>query len=245
VSAWITAVGSANTTQAEVTVLTNMVVAMKGDGSWAKLDRLWIFATTTQAAAMVDLVARASITLPVAPTFTARLGFTGNGTTQYIDTGYNPATGVQYTQNSASFGVWIQAAATSGNMYLGSHSTTNNINKSGTSSGFDVNGGAGTTKVTNPTSGVGFQHTERTTSGLIGISHNGVSLGTGVSSAAARTSANLFALASNNGSGVATGFGTQTESVVFAGGSMGTTLATTFYNDVHTALTAISAVNFP
>ena len=44
-----------------------------------------------------------------APTFTAYEGFTGNGTTQYIDCNWNPAAnGVNYTQNSASQIIYIR-----------------------------------------------------------------------------------------------------------------------------------------
>jgi len=44
-----------------------------------------------------------------APTFTALEGFTGNGTTQYIDCNWNPSVnGVNYVQNSASFGYYAR-----------------------------------------------------------------------------------------------------------------------------------------
>lgn len=54
------------------------------------------------------------------PTFTATEGFTGDGSTAYIDTGYNPATdGSQYTQNSASMGVWVRGKGASGSHVFG------------------------------------------------------------------------------------------------------------------------------
>ena len=44
-----------------------------------------------------------------APTFTALEGFTGNGTTQYIDCNWNPSvSGVNYTQNSASMIMYVR-----------------------------------------------------------------------------------------------------------------------------------------
>lgn len=43
------------------------------------------------------------------PTWTQWEGFTGNGTSSYLNTNYNPATqGVVYVQNSASLGVYIR-----------------------------------------------------------------------------------------------------------------------------------------
>ena len=44
-----------------------------------------------------------------APTFTALEGFTGNGTTQYIDCNWNPSVnGVNYVQNSASMIIYVR-----------------------------------------------------------------------------------------------------------------------------------------
>jgi hypothetical protein len=83
-----------------------LLTSMKADGVWAKLDVFYVFAQDGSAqfgtlnwknpnanqAALVN-----------APAFVSNGGFTGNGTSSYIDTNFNPATqGVQYTLNNAS-----------------------------------------------------------------------------------------------------------------------------------------------
>jgi hypothetical protein len=74
------------------------------------------------------------------PTWTANQGFTGNGTSSYIDTNFNPATqGVNYTLNDASRYYMhfagtnlnadgISSSALRGQIRLGSNTTNHAIN---------------------------------------------------------------------------------------------------------------------
>jgi hypothetical protein len=83
-----------------------LVLALKSGGIWTKLDVLYIFAndggsnfgTLNWKAPTLN-----QATLINSPTFTNNQGFTGNGTSSYINTNFNPATqGVNYTLNNAS-----------------------------------------------------------------------------------------------------------------------------------------------
>lgn len=70
-----------------------------------KMDRLWIHGLSDSIAARTSFVNPNStmITAVNSPTFTANIGFTGNGSTSYLNTNFNPAThGVNYTLNNAS-----------------------------------------------------------------------------------------------------------------------------------------------
>jgi hypothetical protein len=83
-----------------------LLKSMKADGVWAKLDVFYVFAQDGGSAFGTlnwkNPNANQS-TLVNSPTFVSNGGFTGNGTSSYIDTNFNPATqGVQYTQNNAS-----------------------------------------------------------------------------------------------------------------------------------------------
>lgn len=73
-----------------------------------EFDRLWIHGLSNQIAARISLVNALTadlITNVNSTTFTASEGFTGNGTTMYLDTNYNPSTnGVKYTLNNFSMG---------------------------------------------------------------------------------------------------------------------------------------------
>ena len=73
--------------------------------NFTEFDRLWIFGLSDSIAARTSLVNPTSkmITEVNSPTFTASKGYTGNGSTSYLNTNYNPSTqGVKYTLNNAS-----------------------------------------------------------------------------------------------------------------------------------------------
>lgn len=74
-----------------------------------EFDRLWIHGLSNNIAARTSFVNPSSTiaTAINAPTFTPYKGYQGNGSTQYLDTNFNPATqGVKYTLNNASLGVY-------------------------------------------------------------------------------------------------------------------------------------------
>lgn len=75
------------------------------------LDRMWLLANQTSEAALKDLVTLSNATAVNSPTFTAFEGYTGNGTSSYINTNWNGRTAghaVAYTLNSASFGIYFR-----------------------------------------------------------------------------------------------------------------------------------------
>ena len=78
----------------------------------SEFDRLWVHGLSNQIAARISLVNALTadlITEVNAPTFTAGVGFTGDGTTDYLDLNFQPSTdGIKYTLNDCSFGVYTQ-----------------------------------------------------------------------------------------------------------------------------------------
>jgi len=83
-----------------------LLTSLKSTGVWAKLDVFYVFAQDGGSAfATLNWKNPAANQAGIAssPTFTSNQGFTGNGTSSYIDTNFNPLTqGAQYTQNDAS-----------------------------------------------------------------------------------------------------------------------------------------------
>lgn len=76
-----------------------------------EFDRLWIHGLSNNIAARTSFVNPLStlITEVNSPTFTPNLGYTGDGTSSYLNSNFNPATqGVKYTLNSASGFTYIQ-----------------------------------------------------------------------------------------------------------------------------------------
>jgi hypothetical protein len=87
-------------------------------GAWDELDVYYLFANNgSKEFATLNWKNPNShqATLVNSPTFNAGQGFTFNGTSSYIDTNYNPSTqGVKFTQNSASRGLYMRTAPSSG-----------------------------------------------------------------------------------------------------------------------------------
>jgi hypothetical protein len=107
--AWVAAViahgGTVSATQEGY--VDTLIVGLKADGLFSKLDRLWLFASENQDQALVDIIADASATNVNSTTFTANVGYTG-GSGTYIDSNFNPTTAPSphYIQDSASLFGW-------------------------------------------------------------------------------------------------------------------------------------------
>jgi hypothetical protein len=89
--------------------INDFILQLKSDSNWDKLDRLWLFATEHQAHAEVSLKNPSStrVTEVNSPTWTADKGYSGNTSSQYINTNFNASTeGVNYQLNNSSFGVY-------------------------------------------------------------------------------------------------------------------------------------------
>lgn len=105
-----TALGYTAPSAAQQTLQNTLVEDLKTAGVWDKLDVFYVFATDGDSDfATLNWKAPSShqVTKVNSPTFTADGGFTGNGSSSYLNTNYNPETsGTNYTLNDASISVW-------------------------------------------------------------------------------------------------------------------------------------------
>jgi hypothetical protein len=129
VDAVVTAGGSVSTTQQNY--VNTLIVGLKNDGVWSSLDRLWLYAgESSPQQAEIDLRNLATSTIHGTLTLAAG-GYTGDGSTGYIDTGFNPTTADgNFSANAGSIGVYDRTNNTSDNygntsmgQYNGSHIT--------------------------------------------------------------------------------------------------------------------------
>lgn len=81
-----------------------LVLDLKSGGIWSKLDTFGVFANDGGSNfGLICWKRKVLMTAVNSPTFTTNQGFTGNGTSSYIDTNFNPATqGINYTRTNAS-----------------------------------------------------------------------------------------------------------------------------------------------
>ncbi len=80
------------------------VRALKSSGVWPILDAIYLFAAANSQAALINLKNPGTFnaTAVSSPTFTSNQGFTGNGTSSYVNSNFTPSTaGGNFQQNSA------------------------------------------------------------------------------------------------------------------------------------------------
>jgi len=93
-----------------------------------EFDRLWVHGLSNETAARVSIINPTStpITNVNSTTFTAGEGFTGNGTTMYLNSKFNPNIhGVKFTQNSAAFGFYTLLDLIEQSVYMGGSAGAN------------------------------------------------------------------------------------------------------------------------
>ena len=94
--------------QVKQNILLNTLIS---SGVWAKLDTLFVLANDGGASfACINWKnpTGTKATLVNSPTFTSNAGFTGNGTSSYIDTNYNPSGSLNYKLNDASRYIYVK-----------------------------------------------------------------------------------------------------------------------------------------
>lgn len=100
---------------ADETIYDTLICGLQTDGVFAELDALWTPMIAPDATtAALNLVSGSFGLTPVnSPTFTAYLGYAGNGSNTSITTGLTPGSGTLYSQSSASFGGCDMTSGTS------------------------------------------------------------------------------------------------------------------------------------
>lgn len=88
------------------------IKALKDSGVWAKLDCFYMFAAHDAQTSLLNWIKDAhNCTAIASPTFNADQGYTGNGSSTYLRTNYNPSSqAVNYAASSASMGCYIRTA---------------------------------------------------------------------------------------------------------------------------------------
>jgi hypothetical protein len=123
-TAWESAVvGDGGTVSAGRKSLVNaLIVSLKADGVWTKIDRLWLYAAENSQSALRDIRGANASTANGSPAFAADDGYTGEdvgaapGVTKYIDTGFNPSSGTpNFGKNAGHASAWIHSDFTTVN----------------------------------------------------------------------------------------------------------------------------------
>lgn len=90
-------------------LIDTLVGSLKSAGVWSKLDAFYMLAAADSQAARLNWIAdQYNLTAVNSPTFEADRGYTGNASSSYLDTGFNPATASnpKFVLNSGHVGVY-------------------------------------------------------------------------------------------------------------------------------------------
>lgn len=150
-----------------------------------KLDALYRKDGPTEQASKLNLLGDAyNLTGVASPTWTTKVGFTGNGTSNYLDTGFNPATavGAKYAQDSACLAVHNRIEAGTSSVGIAgfadaSNGTTIRARSAADNAGFRINN-VTVASVAGVTDGRGVFAVDRSGGTASALYRNGVEIGT-------------------------------------------------------------------
>jgi len=119
-------------TNARKTLINTLIKTLKDGGVWSKLDALYLTAAADAQAARRNWISDAfNLTAINSPTFTTDRGYAGDGSSSYLNTGFNPTTvsSPMYMQNSSHISAWNRTtrAATDKSLMGARQSTTKYI----------------------------------------------------------------------------------------------------------------------
>lgn len=95
----------------------DLIGTLKAASVWSKLDVMWVLAAHDEQAGRLNWKSPGTFTLSAVngPAFATDRGFSGNGSTSYLDTGWNRLTsGVVFTQDNAHISIY-QRSSPNGN----------------------------------------------------------------------------------------------------------------------------------
>jgi hypothetical protein len=228
------------------TAYQNLICGEVTDGTFALLDWEYVFATSTTANADLNLISSSyTPTINGTETFAAYGGYTGDGSSGWINSNYNLSTsGGHFAQNSATVGACQLNSRTASNQgaSIGGSSGTLVIQLNPLNSGdaYYPVAGTGFPGFAN-TQAQGSFISSRTSSAGETLYINGSSVATSSDTSAPLVSVTESVGAENNGGGGVNGYSTDQIAYSFSGGGMTGTQVTAMYNRLHTFLSAIGA----
>lgn len=230
-------------TAARKVLINAAIVSLKNGGIWPLLDIFYVTAAADSQAARLNWKNPATFTASEvnSPTFAADRGYTGDGATSRLNTGWVPSTnGVNFTQDSASMWGWSRTTGSEAISFLGNNTGTVqcmiNPRTAGNAVALVRINDATNGSVSPNTDGSGFFGLQRTDSANKRVFRNGTQISTDI----AQASTGVANLAQWMCGADASQFSTrQIAAAAWGAGLSGKELA--FYNAMNTYMTAIGA----
>jgi len=186
---------------ARKTLINNTIMALKAAGVWDKMDCLYFMAAHDSQAAGLNWktrIPRYDLVPQNAPTFSVDRGFTGDGVSMYLDTGFQPGVSAgMLTQDNNSFHLFSLSSASSNAIECGNN--TNSFRVRSTTSRFETRD---MTSAINPTqvnvlTGLGMFSAARNNSATWRMDFNGAKLADQAGASEAPVAVNTWILGRN------------------------------------------------
>jgi hypothetical protein len=231
----------------ETTAYTNLICGLVTDGTYSLLDALYIFASNTTTTANLNLISTSfGLTLTGALTFAADVGYTGDGSTGFLDTHLTPSTGgTNFVLNSASIGTYIQSTtANTASVIMGGATTGTFAYMSPVNTGnvftWDMNDNS-FPSFTNTNPQGAWINSRNSSSSTTSLYKNGSATPAGTSGSATSTSLTadtilIFALRNNGTPG---NFTNYQASAAFIGGGLSASQAVAVNNRINAYMIAL------
>ena len=104
-------------TDARKLLIDTLVGSLKTAGVWSKLDAFYMLAAADAQSSLLNWVSTSyNLTAINSPALEVDRGYTGDGSTSYLDTNFNPTTavGAKFVQDSAHNGIWSRTNLNNG-----------------------------------------------------------------------------------------------------------------------------------
>lgn len=254
VNDWISAVvvAGGTVTTARAILINNLVLGLKADGLFTKLDVLFLFAAENSVQAIIDIITPHGASPINSPIFTVNRGFTFDASTNYINTVVNPSDpGSVFSANSAHVSAYVEAVNPTATGILEcmigakfQNSETNLQGQSNVSNvSYTVNNIITPVTVTGVLSAGMFIAT-RTVSTTEVLYKNGSQIDSSVIASDNAVPSNSFFVGAINSGGTALGFSPNQIAAVSIGGGLSPTDAANLTTRINTYMTAIGAQVF-
>jgi hypothetical protein len=225
----------------------NTICAMVTDGTFSKLDALYFHANTSSANALINVISPGThnLTSHGTCTFTANVGFTGDGSSCYNDPSFVPSSaGGHVTQNSATYGVCVLSARTTASTAIawGGNGASANLTYfyplfTGNLAVGSINAVTGDGGATNSNTSGSWIYT-RTSSTVTSLYLNSVNLGISSTTSGGLPNGSITELAYNN-NGTISNFSGDQHAYWFFGGGMSAAQVASIYADLGAMLSAL------
>jgi hypothetical protein len=225
--------------------INDLIVALKAAGVWSKLVSLYVLAAHSSQAALLNWLQDAYNCVAInSPTFTTDRGFTPDGSTSYLSTGFNPSTAgsALFTRNNMHMGCWVGTNLNSGAQSdMGLSSYANICSRNGASAQVRIMSSTLVNLNISPSDSTGWICTARPDSANVEVVKNlGTTAATANASAALPNSTILIG-AGGFGSSGASAYGTRRVQAAHFGAYLNDAERDAFYTALSAYQTAVGA----